>query len=92
MVRGGGSLLVFQKQLAPVVSTQINCYLSDLDAFSLLSIPQKSKTTRKIYEYTDDKMIITEKYNCYTLGRITGNKKKKNKESHTPLLFFLAII
>lgn len=34
-VWGGDSLLVFQKQLAQVFSTQINCYLSDPDAFSL---------------------------------------------------------
>lgn len=43
VVRGEDSLLVFQKQLAPVASTRINCYLSDLDAFSLLSIPKKAK-------------------------------------------------
>lgn len=43
VVRGEDSLLVFQKQLAPVASTRINCYLFDLDAFSLLSIPKKAK-------------------------------------------------
>lgn len=77
MVRGGGSLLVFQKQLAPVVSTQINCYLSDLDAFSLLSIPQKSKTTRKIYEYTDDKMIHNGKIQLLHVRQDYRKQKEK---------------
>lgn len=42
--REGSHLLVFQKPWAPAVSTQINCYLSDPDAFFLLSNPKKPKT------------------------------------------------
>lgn len=38
-----GNLLVFQKPLALAVSTQINCYLFDPDAFFLLSIRKKAK-------------------------------------------------
>lgn len=71
VVRGEGSLLVFQKQLAPVVSVQINYYLSDLDAFSLLSIPKKAKQQQKFMNTQKIKLYIMEKHICYTLGWIT---------------------